>query len=491
MPEQPDPVADILRTVQTSDRLRAAAWDAAYSSDDPDTVAGRLRGLPIGDHARARLFEVRFASAPEADTNVDTPPPTPSAARVQGDEQPAQFLNQMIRNAPRDAWEQGTGLVRGTGQLLADLGGATAETGAGIGNFLRESVGLTPHPQGTAHLQRLAGMPRAILDHYSQYLDPNARAERVREHPVGTALDLVPVGAALKAGVPAAASATRRGVSAVARAPGHMATRAIDAAIGAVKGNPWAMARGAVGHGPVETARGALAKMRGASEATPAAAAPASPAASSPATPASPAASIAARSSPAPSAASAPRPRAGDAGPAGPSPTYGQHPLAAPPSGGGRAQAPRQTDTVNLAPSQRTSGQMSEQWIANDVGMAARRLKQTLTPEQYAQAEQLVRAEGLSPMAAVAKAGGSAPAPPAATRPTSRRVARTEPPRGVQVDELQEYVRLRESGKTHRAAVKVLEQQRAFAQAHGTPTPAAARTRVAERNATGRWPKDE
>lgn len=59
----PDPVADILRTVQTSDRLRAAAWDAAYSSDDPAEVESRLRALPIGDSARAKLWDARFVSA--------------------------------------------------------------------------------------------------------------------------------------------------------------------------------------------------------------------------------------------------------------------------------------------------------------------------------------------------------------------------------------------------------------------------------------------
>jgi hypothetical protein len=68
----PDPVADILRTVQTSDRLRAAAWDAAYSSDDPDEVATRLRALPIGDNARSKLWDARFSKTSEAPAQEPT-----------------------------------------------------------------------------------------------------------------------------------------------------------------------------------------------------------------------------------------------------------------------------------------------------------------------------------------------------------------------------------------------------------------------------------
>jgi tetrahydromethanopterin S-methyltransferase subunit F len=64
-----DPVADYLRTVPGSDRLRAAAWDAAYAPDDAEAEQ-RLRALQVSDEVKAKLWELRAPAsaqpAPEA-----------------------------------------------------------------------------------------------------------------------------------------------------------------------------------------------------------------------------------------------------------------------------------------------------------------------------------------------------------------------------------------------------------------------------------------
>ncbi|MEY2873006.1 MAG: hypothetical protein RLZZ373_377, partial [Pseudomonadota bacterium] len=58
-----DPVADYLRTVPGSDRLRAAAWDAAYATDDAEAER-RLRALQVSDEVKAKLWELRAPSQP-------------------------------------------------------------------------------------------------------------------------------------------------------------------------------------------------------------------------------------------------------------------------------------------------------------------------------------------------------------------------------------------------------------------------------------------
>lgn len=221
-------------------------------------------------------------------------------------------------------------------------------------------------------------------------------------------------------------------------------------------------------------------------------AAPASPAAASPAAPAPAAAPSAPAAAPASPVGSGPSP-----GPAGPPPRYGQHPLAEPPYGGGRATAPPQGDTVRLPAAQRTPGQMSPQWIQNDLGLAARRSKVTLTEPQYQAAEKLVR-EGMSPADAVAdvarRVTSAAPVSAAspATPPSPKAPTKKGPTRArLTADEADEYLRLLDRGMSHDEAVAALMQQRTLAKKLGTPTPDSVRHRVAERNVTGRWPEEQ
>lgn len=53
-----DPVAEFLRSLNTSDRVRAAAWDAVYAADDADSQR-RLQQLPFSDDMRAQLWDLR------------------------------------------------------------------------------------------------------------------------------------------------------------------------------------------------------------------------------------------------------------------------------------------------------------------------------------------------------------------------------------------------------------------------------------------------
>ena len=70
----PAEVEAYLRSLNTSDRARAAAWDAVYSVKD-DTEAQRLlASLPFNDDTKATLWDARKGMAPEV-----APPATPQA----------------------------------------------------------------------------------------------------------------------------------------------------------------------------------------------------------------------------------------------------------------------------------------------------------------------------------------------------------------------------------------------------------------------------
>lgn len=60
----PDKVADFLRVVPTSDRVRAAAWDAVYQSTDDADLQKRLGALQLDDRVKARIWDLAH-EAPE------------------------------------------------------------------------------------------------------------------------------------------------------------------------------------------------------------------------------------------------------------------------------------------------------------------------------------------------------------------------------------------------------------------------------------------
>jgi hypothetical protein len=73
MPEQPDPVADMLKGVKTSDAVRASAWDAFYEATSEDDLAKRLQKLPLAPTVKADLWDLKVRQAPtsEVPTNSD------------------------------------------------------------------------------------------------------------------------------------------------------------------------------------------------------------------------------------------------------------------------------------------------------------------------------------------------------------------------------------------------------------------------------------
>lgn len=73
----PQAVEDYLRSLNTSDRARAAAWDAVYTVQDDAEAEALMRSLPFSDAVRATLWDARRGTAPAAPVSA---PDTPSAA---------------------------------------------------------------------------------------------------------------------------------------------------------------------------------------------------------------------------------------------------------------------------------------------------------------------------------------------------------------------------------------------------------------------------
>lgn len=121
---------------------------------------------------------------------------------------------------------------------------------------------------------------------------------------------------------------------------------------------------------------------------------------------------------------------------------------------------------------------MSPQRIQNELGLAARRAKVTLTEPQYQQATDLV-AQGKTPMEAVTTIGGGA-APPVTAPATPAKLK-------LNKSELNEYVRLTRGGMTPAEAAQSIAQQRQLLEKLGTPSTEDVIRKVVDRNTTGRW----
>src|SRR5262245_29092273 len=166
----------------------------------------------------------------------------------------------------------------------------------------------------------------------------------------------------------------------------------------------------------------------------------------------------------------APRPSPGSAAPPPTAPAVPEPPV---------APAPPESAPTPAAPS---GFGWSPQRIRNEVGLAARRMKVTLTDAQAQAAQDLV-ATGRMPTAAVAEV--APPKTAAALEPALPPAAKPK----VTAAEMKEYTRLRRLGKSHAEATAVLQVQRDLAQRLGTPTSEVVRQTVAERNVSGEWPE--
>jgi hypothetical protein len=117
--------------------------------------------------------------------------------------------------------------------------------------------------------------------------------------------------------------------------------------------------------------------------------------------------------------------------------------------------------------------QWSPQRLRNEVGLAARRQKATLTEQEYAVVEGMVQ-QGVKPADAVATVAQQIAKPPTAKLRLS-------------VAEAKEYMRLRGAGKTDQEAAEAIRMQQKLAKQFGLPSSKTVQQQVAHRNATGRW----
>jgi hypothetical protein len=75
----PGAVEDFLRSLNTSDRARAAAWDAVYAVPDDTAAQQMLEQLPFSQDVKATLWDARKGVEPAAAVQAEAPPEQPSA----------------------------------------------------------------------------------------------------------------------------------------------------------------------------------------------------------------------------------------------------------------------------------------------------------------------------------------------------------------------------------------------------------------------------
>lgn len=124
----------------------------------------------------------------------------------------------------------------GAASLVTLPARAVGEAGSMIGNKARETFGFQPNPDaGTEAIHTIAGLPRAAYEHYKGYGDENTRAIQMREHPVGTAADVVGILSAAKGGI-GVAKKIPRGAGEILKAHGPLIRKAARGGVLGVAG---------------------------------------------------------------------------------------------------------------------------------------------------------------------------------------------------------------------------------------------------------------
>lgn len=461
MADQADPVADYLRTVPGSDRMRAAAWDAAYATDDAD-AENRLRQLQVSDDVKATLWDLR-AKTHQASPIED------KSLRVLGHE--VTFLPDGLRDAIVSWGQAGPSRVHAG---FSELGQGEFAKGA---HDIIGGAGMTALPMVALHMAPAAvSAPLATAGTVAAatggamfgdvVLKKVAEAVGATDDQAALAGDIGAIFGG--AGGVKAKNAVAQWMSGangpdiqalLARAAKLPRTQAYRTTYNGLKslGAPDFVAR------PVAAIAGSVSDRAAGTAAVGAEATPTASTAPAPA-----AAPVEAPpASPPPATPTAPRTTAA-ASPAAPTPQPRVK------------QLPGETLTVPAA--QRTQGQMSPQAILNDLGLANRRMQANLTPESVAQAAQLVTGEGLSPAQAIARVAQMPTAHPASAPKPSPRLRVTQ-------DEAREYARLLSMGKTDQEATEAIVAMRQFRAKTGSTAPSKAARRVKARQTTGRWPE--
>jgi hypothetical protein len=181
----------------------------------------------ITDKRTGRTITVRGAEAPTED---DAEELFKLEALEQSKERPGQYFGEAAGNVGGDILTTLGNLATGAADLLG--------TGAGA---VREAVGLD---EGSGDIDKLKGLVPGMVEHYGGYLDPGERRRRIRDNPVGTVVDLLPIGGALSrvpgmvASMPgrAMAAGTLRGAAKVAPGVGALVGGGTGAAMGDMTG---------------------------------------------------------------------------------------------------------------------------------------------------------------------------------------------------------------------------------------------------------------
>lgn len=138
----------------------------------------------------------------------------------------------------------------------------------------------------------------------------------------------------------------------------------------------------------------------------------------------------------------------------------------------GAPASPAAPSAPAVAPTSPAGPQWSPQRLRNELGLAARRNKVTLTEQEYEVAAGMVQ-QGVPATDAVKTVAAQLAKPQAAPRLK------------LNVEEAKVYMRLRGQGKTHQDAQEAIQGLRDLGK--GLPSTKTVQTKVAERNATGRW----
>ncbi len=136
----PDPVADFLRSLNTSDRARAAAWDAVYTATDDADAEQRLRALPFSNDVKAQLFDARNGKA--LTKNAAPPPPTAPASA------PSRFLSNLGEQL--NPITAATGLYQAARHPIDTAQGVLAAQGAQFGKAA-DDMGAGRYSEAVGH----------------------------------------------------------------------------------------------------------------------------------------------------------------------------------------------------------------------------------------------------------------------------------------------------------------------------------------------------
>ena len=141
----PEAVEQLLRSLKTSDRVRASAWDAVYEAPDDASAQKLLQQLPLGDDVKAQLWDARAALAPSVAParqispgaaergNAPVVPPQPSAGRG------TQFSQDLAIDRTKD-------IGQGVGSAIPFAGIEMPDSGAGVAGRVAGEAALWALP---------------------------------------------------------------------------------------------------------------------------------------------------------------------------------------------------------------------------------------------------------------------------------------------------------------------------------------------------------